>query len=254
MTTTAHSVAEISRQEQIALLNDRVRLGLDPKARIVVTRNCLDQLAEAPGAPEEGFALQAMLFAAFRDCTFSEDSPERDFAAITFLDRKVWFKIDLYEETVVKNTFCVSFPVRLPAPLPSYSDSIDWLRSFRGQLMHNPCIDLYPVEAEAAYHNPYSHPRIEQRRMRTKLLLGVFRRHQSSRSRIAPTRVALLSLLQHRHQTARSSAPCGTSPVSTKRQSAISNFRASATIPTLAARPPFPLKRLRYQTANSLLG
>ena len=163
-------------------------------------------------------------------------------------------KTDLYEETVVKNTFCVSFPVRLPAPLPSYSDSIDWLRSFRGQLMHNPCIDLYPVEAEAAYHNPYSHPRIEQRRMRTKLLLGVFRRHQSSRSRIAPTRVALLSLLQHRHQTARSSAPCGTSPVSTKRQSAISNFRASATIPTLAARPPFPLKRLRYQTANSLLG
>lgn len=96
MTTTAHSVAEISRQEQIALLNDRVRLGLDPKARIVVTRNCLDQLAEAPGAPEEGFALQAMLFAAFRDCTFSEDSPERDFAAITFLDRKVWFKIDYY--------------------------------------------------------------------------------------------------------------------------------------------------------------
>ena len=162
--------------------------------------------------------------------------------------------MDLYEETVVKNTFCVSFPVRLPAPLPPYSDPIDWLRSFRGQLMHNPCIDLYPVEAEAAYHNPYSHPRIEQRRMRTKLLLGVSRRHQSSRSRIAPTRVALLSLLQHRHQTARSSAPCGTSPVSTKRQSAISNFRASATIPTLAARPPFPLKRLRYQTANSLLG
>ena len=166
----------------------------------------------------------------------------------------VMWKFDLYEETVVKNTFCVSFPVRLPAPLPPYSDPIDWLRSFRGQLMHNPCIDLYPVEAEAAYHNPYSHPRIEQRRMRTKLLLGVSRRHQSSRSRIAPTRVALLSLLQHRHQTARSSAPCGTSPVSTKRQSAISNFRASATIPTLAARPPFPLKRLRYQTANSLLG
>lgn len=52
--------------------------------------------------------------------------------------------------------------------------------------MHNPCIDLYPVEAIAAYQNPYSHPRIEQRRMRTKLLLGVFRRHQSSRSRIAP--------------------------------------------------------------------
>lgn len=254
MLTTAKPAGADARLEQIARLNDRTRLGLDRSARIVITRNCLERLAESEGAPEETIVLQARLMAAFRHCTFSEDSPERDFAAIEFLGRKVWMKIDLYEETVVKNTFCVSFPVRLPAPLPSYSDSIDWLRSFRGQLMHNPCIDLYPVEAEAAYHNPYSHPRIEQRRMRTKLLLGVFRRHQSSRSRIAPTRVALLSLLQHRHQTARSSAPCGTSPVSTKRQSAISNFRASATIPTLAARPPFPLKRLRYQTANSLLG
>lgn len=130
----------------------------------------------------------------------------------------------------------------------------DWFCSFQGQLMHNPCIDLYPVEAEAAYHNPYSHPRIEQRLMRTKLLLGVFRRHQSSRSRITPIRVASMSLLQHRHQAARSSAPCGTRPVSTKRQSAINNLRASATIPTLAARPPLPLKRSRYQTANSLPG
>lgn len=96
MTTTAPSAAEIPRQEQIARLNDLVRLGLDPHARIVVTRNCLDQLAEAPDAPEEGFALQAMLLAAFRDCAFSEDSPERDFAAITFLGRKVWFKIDYF--------------------------------------------------------------------------------------------------------------------------------------------------------------
>jgi hypothetical protein len=40
--------------------------------------------------------------------------------------------------------------------------------------MHNPCIDLYPVGIIAPHHNPYSHPWIEQRRMRTKLLLGVF--------------------------------------------------------------------------------
>ena len=120
--------------------------------------------------------------------------------------------------------------------------------------MHYPCIDLYPVEAVAADHNPYSHPRIEQRRRRTKLLLGVFRRHQSSRSRIAPIRVALTSLLQHRHQAARSSAPCGTRPVSTKRQSAINNLRASATIPTFAARLPLPLNRSRYQRVISLPG
>ena len=241
-----------SRTATIARLNDNARLGLDRRARVQFTSNCLETFRPTP---ETHVAfVQAELLKAFRHCEFAADSPEHDFASILHRERKVWMKIDLYEKKFVKNTFCVSFPVRLPAPLPPYSDPIDWLRSFRGQLMHNPCIDLYPVEAEAAYHNPYSHPRIEQRRMRTKLLLGVSRRHQSSRSRIAPTRVALLSLLQHRHQTARSSAPCGTSPVSTKRQSAISNFRASATIPTLAARPPFPLKRLRYQTANSLLG
>ena len=57
--------------------------------------------------------------------------------------------------------------------------------------MHYPCIDLYPVAAVPAHHNPYSHPRIEQRQMRTKLLLGVFRRHQLSRSHITPIRVAL---------------------------------------------------------------
>jgi hypothetical protein len=28
---------------------------------------------------------------------FSEDSPERDFAAIEFLGRKVWMKIDYYD-------------------------------------------------------------------------------------------------------------------------------------------------------------
>lgn len=120
--------------------------------------------------------------------------------------------------------------------------------------MHNQCIDLYPVEALAAYHNPYSHPQIEQRRMRTKLLLGVLRRHQSSRSHITPTRTALMSLLQHRHQAARSSAPCGTRPVSTKRQSAINSLRANATMPTFAARAPLPLKRSRYQDASSLPG
>ena len=96
MTITAQPAAALTREEQIALLNDRTRLGLDPHARIVVTRNCLTRLAEAPGAPEESLVLQAQLFAAFLDCTFGEDSPERDFAAITFLGRKVWMKLDYY--------------------------------------------------------------------------------------------------------------------------------------------------------------
>lgn len=96
MPITAQPAAEIARHEQIARLNDRVRLGLDPQAQIVITRNCLEQLADAPSAPEEGFVLQAKLLAAFRDCTFGEDSPEHDFAAITFLGLKVWMKLDYY--------------------------------------------------------------------------------------------------------------------------------------------------------------
>ncbi len=240
------------RSERLIIFDDIVIGGRIPGLRSGRNRRLLSSRNSAEAAHQ--LPRQSTGWPTIAICDLAADDRQLEAFGVLQQTAAPGGKIELYEETVVKNTFCVSFPVRLPAPLPPYSDPIDWLRSFRGQLMHNPCIDLYPVEAEAAYHNPYSHPRIEQRRMRTKLLLGVSRRHQSSRSRIAPTRVALLSLLQHRHQTARSSAPCGTSPVSTKRQSAISNFRASATIPTLAARPPFPLKRLRYQTANSLLG
>jgi len=95
MLTTAKPAGADARLEQIARLNDRTRLGLDRTARVVITRNCLARLAE--GAPEEPIVLQARLMAAFRHCTFSEDSPERDFAAIEFLGRKVWMKIDYYD-------------------------------------------------------------------------------------------------------------------------------------------------------------
>lgn len=97
MLTTATPAGADARLEQIARLNDRTRLGLDRSARIVITRNCLERLAESEGAPEETIVLQARLMAAFRHCTFSEDSPERDFAAIEFLGRKVWMKIDYYD-------------------------------------------------------------------------------------------------------------------------------------------------------------
>jgi hypothetical protein len=50
-----------------------------------------------PRARPKSIVLQARLMAAFRHCTFSEDSPERDFAAIEFLGRKVWMKIDYYD-------------------------------------------------------------------------------------------------------------------------------------------------------------
>jgi hypothetical protein len=97
MLTTAMPAGADARLEQIARLNDRTRLGLDRTARVVVTRNCLERLAEAKGAPEEPIVLQARLMVGFRHCTFSDDSPERDFAAIEFLGRKVWMKIDYYD-------------------------------------------------------------------------------------------------------------------------------------------------------------
>jgi len=103
MPITATPAGADARLEQIARLNDRTRLGLDRTARVVITRNCLERLAEAESAPEEPIVLQARLMAAFRYCAFSEDSPERDFASIEFLGRKVWMKIDLYEDPDVKS-------------------------------------------------------------------------------------------------------------------------------------------------------
>ncbi|MDE2563013.1 MAG: DUF3768 domain-containing protein [Sphingomonadales bacterium] len=86
------------RIETIARLNDRARQGLDPRARIVVTRNCLAAFCDLDTV---GVVLvQAELLAAFRRCAFAADSPERDFAAITFRDRKVWMKIDYFDETL----------------------------------------------------------------------------------------------------------------------------------------------------------
>ena len=97
MLSTAKPADASTRLEQIARLNDRARLGLDRTARTVITRNCLARLAEADGAPKEQIVLQAQLMAAFRHCSFSSDSPERDFAVIEFLGHKVWLKVDYYD-------------------------------------------------------------------------------------------------------------------------------------------------------------
>ena len=85
----------VDRIETIARLNDRARLGLDPTARIVVTRNCLATFCDPDTI--EVVMVQAQLLGAFRRCSFSPDSPERDFATITFRDRKVWLKIDYHD-------------------------------------------------------------------------------------------------------------------------------------------------------------
>lgn len=85
----------VDRTETIARLNDRARFGLDPKARVTFTRNCLAAFCD-PDAIEV-VVIQAQLMAAFRNCAFAEDSPERDFGTVEFRDRKVWMKIDYFD-------------------------------------------------------------------------------------------------------------------------------------------------------------
>lgn len=88
----------VDRIEAIARLNDRARLGLDPTARIVITRNCLAAFCDPDTV--DAVMVQAQLLAAFRRCQFSADSPERDFAAILFRERKVWLKVDYFDRSL----------------------------------------------------------------------------------------------------------------------------------------------------------
>ena len=88
----------VDRTEAIARLNDRARLGLDHTARIVFTRNCLATFCDLDAI--EVVVVQAQLLAAFRNCSFSADSPERDFAEVLLRDRRVWFKVDYFDEAM----------------------------------------------------------------------------------------------------------------------------------------------------------
>lgn len=84
-----------SRTAVIARLNDSARLGLDRRARVLFTRNCLETFSEMLAIhPAQ---VQAQLLSAFRRCEFAADSPEHDFASIIFNELKVWLKIDYYD-------------------------------------------------------------------------------------------------------------------------------------------------------------
>ena len=89
----------LNRTEAIAQLNDRARLGRDRKAKIGITRSCIAAFAD-PGSIE-GILIQSALMKAFAKATFSEDSPERDFASIEFNGRKIWMKIDYYDNDMI---------------------------------------------------------------------------------------------------------------------------------------------------------
>ena len=93
---TIMPVTTTSRDETIAKLNDRCRLGLDRTARILITRSCLGTFAS--GSTADGLLAQAQLMAAVRRHTFAEaDAAIRDRGQFEFRGTTVFFRIDYYD-------------------------------------------------------------------------------------------------------------------------------------------------------------
>ena len=90
------SVTTTSRDDAIAKLNDRCRLGLDRTARILITRSCLAPFAS--GSTPDGLLAQAQLMAAVRSHTFADaDAAIRDRGQFQFRGTTVFFRIDCYD-------------------------------------------------------------------------------------------------------------------------------------------------------------
>lgn len=88
---------KIAQIAQIAQLNDRVRLGLDRNARIVMTATCLAELAGDDREVSEALA-QAEVLAAIRRYVFKPtDGAERASGEFVVADTTVRFKIDYYD-------------------------------------------------------------------------------------------------------------------------------------------------------------
>lgn len=81
--------------ETIARLNDRVRHGLDRTAKVVMTSSLLARMSD--GTEPSRILAQGKVLKALRNCTFSPDSPERDFARLEVDGVTILLKIDYYD-------------------------------------------------------------------------------------------------------------------------------------------------------------
>ncbi|MFC0205325.1 DUF3768 domain-containing protein [Novosphingobium soli] len=86
----------LTRTQTIARLNDRARLGLDRTATIVVTSTLLAYLSD--GTAKSFVLARARTLQAARNCSFNEDSPERDFAAFEIDGIGCFLKVDCYDQ------------------------------------------------------------------------------------------------------------------------------------------------------------
>lgn len=91
------------RTERVAHLNDEVRRGNDPRARILFTRGVVDLLAESETTETARHARvainQRLLMEQIAGAAIEPgDDPygERDFGVVTFLDERIYWKIDSY--------------------------------------------------------------------------------------------------------------------------------------------------------------
>jgi len=95
-----HEQASSERLPRIAELNDRVRLGLDRNARIVITRACLAALADDDQPASEAIA-QAAVLAAIRGYVFRPtDAHERSRGELVVQDTTIRFAIDYYDPSL----------------------------------------------------------------------------------------------------------------------------------------------------------
>ena len=88
---------QISR---IAVLNDRVRQGLDPRARIVITAACAAALTDGDSL-QETVGIYGDLLMAIDRCNFAPDEcVERRRGEVTFRGRQIRFAIDYYDLSI----------------------------------------------------------------------------------------------------------------------------------------------------------
>ena len=84
---------------RIAALNDRVRQGLDPTARIVITAACAAALARDDAAAS--LRAQGELLMAIDACAFAaEERAERRRGEVMFAGRPIRFAIDYYDRAL----------------------------------------------------------------------------------------------------------------------------------------------------------
>ncbi|WP_298090851.1 DUF3768 domain-containing protein [uncultured Sphingomonas sp.] len=90
----------IDQLSRTAALNDRVRQGLDPRARIVITAACAAALTDGDSL-QETVRIYGDLLMAIDRCNFAPDERvERRRGEVTFRGRQIRFAIDYYDLSI----------------------------------------------------------------------------------------------------------------------------------------------------------